>query len=736
MRVPTGSRLNRKLAVASCRLIPLQHADMPAQHTSHPAPPTGGFLLSVLDPDNLFAAWEKVRGNAGIAGVDGQGVDEFGHNVFARLLTLKHQVERDEYRPQPLRVLSMPKPDGSQRRLAVPAVRDRVLQTAAARVLGPVLDKHLEDASYAYRAGRSVPMAVARVAHHRDQGYQWVVDADIETFFDQIDHDLLLAKLRRTLDDHSLLPLIQLWLAATLVEPGSSQPRLLTRGVPQGSPISPLLSNLYLDDFDEALLERDLRLVRFADDFLILCRDRQAAGQALELTGEVVDALRLRLKPEKTRITHFDEGFSFLGVDFIRNLMRPADPAAAPWVMPQARHFAALPAASTAPADQAPPDLVAADASELRGDVETWESARQPLETLPGLDAPDAAVQVDENPALEPILRSLVVLEQGLTLLKESERILIARGREPLASIPLNKLDQVIVHGNHLVSTALFRHAQRTGLQIAFAEVAGRPLGRFDGRRQPVLELQRRQFAREGESDFALMLARAFVGGKIHNGRLLLRRHNRRRQLAGLHDAETAMAELEFKLSTTTGVESVRGIEGAAARHYFRALAELVDEKWGFEGRRRNPPTDPLNVLLSYGYGVLFNTLYTLVERRGLNAWLGALHTSNGRHPALVSDLMEEFRAPVVDAVALNALLHALKPADFVRSDGDDLPCRLTDGARRRYVQWLQNKFRAAIVHPRAGQRLDHHRLMQAQVYHYARVVLGEEPVYHPVRLK
>lgn len=736
MRVPTGSRLNRKLAVACCRLIPLQHADMPAQHASHPTPPTGGFLLSVLDPDNLFAAWEKVRGNAGMAGADGQGIDEFGHNVFARLLTLKHQVERGEYRPQPLRVLSMPKPDGSQRRLAVPAVRDRVLQTAAARVLGPVLDKHLEDASYAYRAGRSVPMAVARVAHHRDQGYQWVVDADIETFFDQIDHDLLLAKLRRTLDDHSLLPLVQLWLAATLVDTGSSQPRLLTRGVPQGSPISPLLSNLYLDDFDEALLERDLRLVRFADDFLILCRDRKAAGQALELTGEVVDALRLRLKPEKTRITHFDEGFSFLGVDFIRNLMRPADPAAAPWVMPQARHFAALPAAPATPADQAPPELAAADASELRGDVETWESAREPLETLPGLDAPDNTVQIEENPALEPILRSLVVLEQGLTLLKESERILIARGREPLASIPLNKLDQVIVHGNHLVSTALFRHAQRSGLQITFAEVAGRPLGRFDGRRQPVLELQRRQFARENESDFALMLARAFVGGKIHNGRLLLRRHNRRRQLASLHDAETAMAELEFKLSTATGVESVRGIEGAAARHYFRALAELVDEKWGFEGRRRNPPTDPLNVLLSYGYGVLFNTLYTLVERRGLNAWLGALHASNGRHPALVSDLMEEFRAPVVDAVALNALLHALKPADFVHSDGDDLPCRLTDGARRRYVQWLQNKFRAAIVHPRAGQRLDHHRLMQAQVYHYARVVLGEEPVYHPIHLK
>lgn len=752
MRVPTGSRLNRKLAVASCRLIPLQHADMPAQHTSHPAPPTGGFLLSVLDPDNLFAAWEKVRGNAGIAGVDGQGVDEFGHNVFARLLTLKHQVERDEYRPQPLRVLSMPKPDGSQRRLAVPAVRDRVLQTAAARVLGPVLDEHLEDASYAYRAGRSVPMAVARVAHHRDQGYQWVVDADIETFFDQIDHNLLLAKLRRTLDDHSLLPLIQLWLAATLVEPGSSQPRLLTRGVPQGSPISPLLSNLYLDDFDEALLERDLRLVRFADDFLILCRDRQAAGQALELTGEVVDALRLRLKPEKTRVTHFDDGFSFLGVDFIRNLMPPANPEAAPWVMPSKKHYAHLEHA--APADPLPevpdvePERPSAASSEAADDIpgelltnatEVWSSSREPLAVLPETPefdgAPDACVQIEENPALEPILRSLVILEQGLTLLKEGDRVLVSRGREPLASIPLNKLDQVIVHGNHLVSTALFRHAHRSGLHIAFAEATGRAIGRFDNRNHPTLDLQRRQFARETETDFALMLAHAFVGGKIHNGRLLLRRHNRRRQLADIHEAENAMLDLERRLATAATLETVRGIEGAAARQYFRALRSLVGEQWGFEGRRRNPPTDPLNVLLSYGYGVLFNTLHTLVERRGLNPWLGTLHASNGRHPALVSDLMEEFRAPVVDAVAVNALLHALKPADFIHGDGE-FPCRLTDGARKRYIQWLQNKFRAGLLHPRSGQRIDHHRLMQAQVYHYARVVVGEEPVYHPCRLK
>lgn len=730
-------------------------ATMPDESTIRSTSAADGLLQSALDPGNLFAAWEKVRANAGMAGVGGQGVDEFAHNVFARLLTLKHQVERGEYRPQPLRVLTIPKPSGGERRLAVPTVRDRILQTAVARVLGSILDKHFEDASYAYRSGRSVPMAVARVAHYRDQGYQWVVDADIETFFDEIDHGLLLAKLRRTLADHSLVPLVQLWLAATMQTEDGAQPFLLTKGVPQGSPLSPLLSNLYLDDFDEALLERDQRLVRFADDFLILCKDRQAAGRALELTEEVVEALRLKLKPEKTRITHFEEGFSFLGVDFIRNLMRPADPEAAPWVMPGPRHYVHR----TAPAPSEPmPDEEHTDSAEdgahpaeecaepqtdaalLTEAAETWSSARQPLEHLPELPEPGAdlhdSVQLEENPALEPALRSLVIVEQGLTLLKESERILISRGREPLASVPLNKLDQVIVHGNHLVSTALFRHAHRTGLQFAFAEPAGRAIGRFDSRRQPALDLHRRQFAREAEEDFALMLARAFVGGKIHNCRLLLRRHNRRRQLADIQEAERAMGELEFRLATAATLDSVRGIEGAAARHYFRALRGLVGEQWGFEGRRRNPPTDPLNVLLSYGYGVLFNTLHTFVERRGLNAWLGSLHVPNGRHPALVSDLMEEFRAPIVDAVAINALLHTLKPDDFIRSDADEYPCRLADSARKRYLQWLQNKFRAGLLHPRSGQRLDHHRLIQAQVYHYARVVLGEEVVYHPCRLK
>lgn len=711
---------------------------MPDTTPSPPAP--APLLQAVLDPGNLFAAWEKVRRNEGMAGVDGQAVELFEHNVFARLLTLKHQVERKEYQPQALLLLQIPKPSGGQRTLAVPSVRDRILQTAVTRVLAPIIDRHLEDPSYAYRVGRSVPMAVARVAQCRDQGYQWVVDADIHTFFDEIDHRLLLDKLRRTLDDHSLLPLIELWLAA-IAQPGDGKPaHLLTKGVPQGSPLSPLLSNLYLDDFDEALLEKDLRLVRFADDFLILCRDRAAAEKAMELTEDVVEALRLRLKPEKTRITHFDEGFSFLGVDFIRNLMRASDPEASPWVLPKARDYAAL--SRNTPSEPAPPPVEQPETPpEDPPEAETYLSARNDLERLPGQTTDDVELEADyvsleENSALEPVLRSLMVLEPGLTLLKEGERLLVTRQRTPVASIPLAKLDQVIVHGNQLISTALFRHAHHSGLVFAFEETHGRPLGRFDNRRNDNLPLHRHQFGREREPDFLLMIARALVAGKLHNSRLLLRRHNRRRNQPEINAAEAAIAHLEHRLPTANTLDNVRGLEGAAAREYFQALKILLPEIWNFPGRRRSPPGDPCNVLLSYGYGVLFNTLHTLIERRGLNPWLGCLHTANGRHPALVSDLMEEFRAPIVDAVAINALVNVMKPSDFIFDGDHALPCRLTEPARKKYIQWLQNKFRAGLLHPRTGQKLDYHRLMQYQVWHYARVILDEEPVYQPCRLK
>jgi CRISPR-associated protein Cas1 len=233
------------------------------------------------------------------------------------------------------------------------------------------------------------------------------------------------------------------------------------------------------------------------------------------------------------------------------------------------------------------------------------------------------------------------------------------------------------------------------------------------------------------------MFAAAFIDGKIHNTRVLLRRLNRRRALPQVTEAEAAIAALQARIPVTTELNRLRGLEGAAAHVLFGTVRHLLQEHWRFPGRRRRPPTDPLNVLLSYGYGVLFANLHTLAERQGLDVRLGHLHASDGRHPALISDLMEEFRAPLVDAVAINLLLNEhLRPEDFVWQGDAAQPCRLTDDARKRYLAALQARLRSSVMHPRAGMRLDWQRLLQYQVWHYARVVMRDEAVYHPYRSK
>ncbi|MBU6995011.1 CRISPR-associated endonuclease Cas1 [Ferrovum myxofaciens] len=706
-------------------------------------------LASVLSDDVLFSSWERVRQNQGSAGVDGVTLGQFGEKLFGRLITLRSDVESHHYQPYPLLEIHIPKKDGRMRRLCIPVVRDRILQTAAAQVLTPLIDAQLETASFAYRQGHSVKMAVVTVTRLRDQGFQWVVDADITSFFDNIDHSVLRAKLKRTVADYSVFPLIELWLAA-VIQPLSGSPYLLEKGVPQGSPISPLLANLYLDDFDENLMGHQYRLVRFADDFLILCRERQEAENALELTTEVMKQLKLELQPDKTRITHFNEGFRFLGVDFIRNLLNPVTPGAEPWVIPdhypgheahdrafQHRHFKDQPDQENT--TQKSDTQEVEGGKEIRPSKDNTNNGRTiTRRTLPveSDEEPEGEWAVVEAP-LDPQVRTLILTGQGLYLQKENDRLLIGKRGVVVETVPFNLLDQIVLQGNQMISSAVLRHAAGAGVEVFFADHRGTCVGALDTFRHNHADLHRAQFLRDEDGAVKLMLARAYVQGKLHNTRVLLRRYNRRRQLEILKETDNQLGDLMRRLPTTLTLDQVRGTEGQGAHVYFTALKTLLPAEWNFTGRNRRPPADPFNLLISYGYGILFSTVMTLVNRRGLNPYLGALHALRSGHPALVSDLVEEFRAPIVDTVALYALLDGiLKPQDFVEDDQDGYPCRMEDNARRKYLTLLQTKFRSAILHPRIQRRMDYHRAIQYQVYHYARIMLGEETVYEPFILR
>ena len=267
----------------------------------------------VLSRANLEDAWNDVQARAGDPGVDGISVRRWGRTWEARLVNLRRDVMANTYRPAPLERYSVRKKSGGYRRLANPTVTDKVLQRAVLNVLDGIFDPLFLPCSYGYRKGRSVAKAVETICAHRDAGFVWVLDADIDECFNSLDHELLQRFVRDQVDDAIVLRLIDLWLRAYRRDSD------VARGIPMGAVISPLLCNMYLHQLDLALTRLGYLHVRYADDFVVQCRSDREARRALDGTAAVLGALRLQLEPGKTGVTHFETGFDFLGVHFERD---------------------------------------------------------------------------------------------------------------------------------------------------------------------------------------------------------------------------------------------------------------------------------------------------------------------------------------------------------------------------------------------------------------------------------
>jgi group II intron reverse transcriptase/maturase len=273
-------------------------------------------LSRLLTRSTLYRAFQRVWENGGCRGADGVTVGDFRDRLEWEIDSLQDSLLRRAYQPLPLLRFSVPKASGSgERYLSVPTVRDRVLQSAVYLVTKDLFEAEFEDSSFAYRQGRSVRQAVGRLRELRDAGYRWLLDADVAGFFDRIPHAPLLARLATLGLPPYVEHLFALWVESEVYDGRSV--RRLTQGIPQGSVVSPMLANLYLDRLDEQLAAAGLVAVRYADDFAVLCRSEPAAEAALEVTDDLLEALELDLNREKTEIRSFDQGFKFLGALFV-----------------------------------------------------------------------------------------------------------------------------------------------------------------------------------------------------------------------------------------------------------------------------------------------------------------------------------------------------------------------------------------------------------------------------------
>lgn len=275
-------------------------------------PPKVHSLTGLIDLDRMRAAFKAVKRNRGAAGVDKVSIRAFEANLDDNLAALMFDLKHGRYRASPLRRVFIPKGNGKLRPLGIPTVRDRVAQEVVRSILEPIFEPHFSEFSFGFRPRRNAHQAIEALQKAHAEGFKWVVDADIQAFFDNIPHDLILNRIAERVADGNILRLLREFLAAGVMEGLVLRPT--ASGTPQGGVISPLLANIVLDLLDQRLTQSGFRFVRYADDFVVLCRSLMLAKQALAFVDRVLrDELGLTLSPDKTKVTSFLKGFDFLG---------------------------------------------------------------------------------------------------------------------------------------------------------------------------------------------------------------------------------------------------------------------------------------------------------------------------------------------------------------------------------------------------------------------------------------
>ncbi|MGB6378670.1 MAG: group II intron reverse transcriptase/maturase [Syntrophobacteria bacterium] len=270
----------------------------------------------VWERQNLLTAIERVERNGGARGIDGMTVEELRPYLRERWLELREALDRETYKPSPVRRVEIPKPDGGVRQLGIPTVLDRFLQQAIAQALTPLFEPLFSASSYGFRPGRSAHQAIEQAQEYIRAGYEWVVDLDLEKFFDRVNHDMLMARVARVVKDKRVLKLIRAYLNSGVMVNGVVMDT--EEGTPQGGPLSPLLSNIMLDDLDKELEKRGHKFVRYADDCNIYVKTRRAGERVMgSVKGFLEKKLKLKVNPKKSKVDRATR-VKFLGFSFYK----------------------------------------------------------------------------------------------------------------------------------------------------------------------------------------------------------------------------------------------------------------------------------------------------------------------------------------------------------------------------------------------------------------------------------
>jgi CRISP-associated protein Cas1 len=669
----------------------------------------------LLTLEQLLTAWVQVRAGSRSAGVDGITVDWFAAAVNQQLPILLRQLHQELYYASPAKGFYVPKRSGAKRLIGIPTVRDRIVQRVLLNGFYHSLEDTFLDCSYAYRPGRNIQQAVQHLYSYYQFQPKWVIKADIAEFYDSLCWALLLTALEELQLEPMGMQLLEQQLKSGIVIAG--KPFYPGKGVLQGGVLSGALANLYLNEFDRKCLSHGINLVRYGDDFAIACSSWIEANRTLDKITTWLGELYLNLQPEKTQIFASDEEFTFLGYRFFKGEVYAPPPrdvtrvgewvindSGRPYFRRKSRPIKFVPRPPKACSITKPINYPTAPISHL------WQDS----------------------------MSTLYVTDQGAYLSVKNQQFQVFYQGELRIKIPVNRVSHIVLFGCCNVSHGAAALALRRRIPVMYLSQKGRYFGRLQAESDAKVEYLTLQVIRSQNPEFTKKQAEEIVRAKLHNSRILLMRLNRRRRSQKTDETSVlrAIDDLEIlidKLPYAENLDMLRGYEGKAATVYFQALGSLFTGVFSFEKRTKRPPTDPINSLLSLGYTLLSQNIFSLIQVARLHTHYGNLHVPRDNHPALVSDLMEEFRAPIVDSLVMYLVNKKIfVPEDFTLPD-ERGGVYLQPGVLKKFLKHWEEKLQTEVTHPHTGYKVPYRRCLELQVREYISCLMGEVEVYRPM---
>lgn len=675
----------------------------------------GEIAQKFLSDYNFQQAWLQVWKNKGCAGNDGETLVQFKANLETNLADLRNAIANSEYQPAPYKQILIPKGKEKYRELKVPSVRDRIAQQALLNILSPLIEPAFSACSFAYRPNLSYIQAVEKIAYWRDLGYQWVLDADIRQYFDEIDRARLLRELRKHIAHPGILCLIKAWITNRVATKNGLV--ATEKGIPQGAVISPLLANIYLDEFDRIIESWDVRLVRYADDFIILAKSKNRIKRAYTEVSSLLQAIALELHPQKTRITNFDGGFCFLGHGFIERAIFPVDKP-----KPNKKKTGKVEKAHIT-SQNFNPHLSKSLLKRETSDVSPMKVNKEELGDFQA--APQKNLWQTE-------MATIYLVEPGTSVYKQYQRFIIHVPEKDRLEIPIREVEKILIFGNINLSTPVISACLKSQISVLFLSTTAQYQGHLWSAEATNFNTEVLQLTRQQDKKFQFNVSQAIVYGKLSNSKQLLLRFNRKRKVAAVKQAISGITRDLEAITSVDNIDSLRGYEGISAARYFPALGDLIiNPEFSFSQRNRQPPTDPVNSLLSFGYTLLFNNVLSLILAEGISPYLGNFHYGEHKKPYLAFDLMEEFRSPIVDSLVMRIISKSmLKKGNFEVSNSNS-GVYLTNSGRRIFLKQFELQMNQKVSHPDIQSQVTYRHAIQLQVRRYKQSLFHSIP-YQP----